>query len=205
MELYSGGDTGTLLHDISGYVKGTVRDATSIRLCGGAFIKEVTGLKIGKTVLPHVCTAVMVAQLTCPAIKVVNGVCGLIPAMYLKKLVSSSRADKTLHAEMLIKEAKKLIVGIAIDNARKVKLVGTFAARLVVHIMGIGRDSHDKKDWESMKEISEVALYVFNLTLTSHIQKSLCGYCPNHNRTHRLMCVVFFELQLAWVSTYSVC
>ena len=162
VDTYSGGADGFLLHEISGYVAGTVRDATAIRLCGGQFIQGLANFKsANKLLLPHVCTALMMAQLTCPTIKVVNGMCVLMNSSHLRKLIcAKEKNERTLHIEFVLKNAKKLVETVAIDNAKKIKLVGTLGVRLVLHNMGLGRDSADKKNWESMKEITEVAIYV---------------------------------------------
>ena len=73
---------------------------------------------------------------------------------HVAKVLGVKRAADTQTAERLMSEARD-IASKFVDEAAGCKLLGVFDVRLVTHLAGLGKDTSDKKDWESIGHIAE--------------------------------------------------
>ena len=141
-------------------MKTSTTDASK-RYCGGAFLSHLGSAKaVSQHVqfqspkLPYVRTAILKSQLTRPSIKIDGGVCQMWQKTHVAKVLGVKRAQDTQTAERLMSEARD-IASRFVDEAVGCKLLGVIDVRLVTHLAGLGKDTSDKKDWESIGHFAE--------------------------------------------------
>ena len=151
---------GEFLVDLSEYIKASIH-TDSKRSCGALFLKEVSQLKLSvnkqPTVPMRVCIAIIKAQLSCRAIKVDSGICQQLTRSHVKSLAGTKLASKTLRIEKMMGDARVIVkdAGLNPRVADVIKILGGFDVRLVNFVLGLGKDSVDRKNWPNTLAIGK--------------------------------------------------
>ena len=116
----------------------------------------VAELSFGPVQRPLILNACLKAQYTCPGRFVEGGLCQLISKADLNKLTNPKNREKLDQAEQMMLDARGLAQEAALPADKASQALGSIDTRCVLHLMGKGASSVDKKVFKSLGEIGAV-------------------------------------------------
>lgn len=139
VKINSGGETNELIHELGDHQKlfGLVKGGGE-RTLGQEYLNKAGTLQFGKIdQYPHVVNACMKANYSCPANKVIDGVCRLLLPQHIGSLVQKDKRPQVVAAEKLMTTCRGLLnaLNISPGDAVRTKLLGLLDVRLVLHIL----------------------------------------------------------------------